>query len=135
MSILVEKGHLVFVPKEWKGIKNIPDLELKWKDDLPTRMKPAARSIKTALWTAAEKEVNRFKTYLWAESRSPIASPIVIAPKATAPFIRICGDYVVINKHIENGHYPIPNVQHELRKIINFSVYIDVDMSNSFHQM
>jgi len=113
LEVLKTKGHLVFVPKVWEGIKNIEDLELKWKDDLPERMKPAARPINTALWDPAEKEVNRFKTYLWTETRSPIASPIVIAPKSTAPFIRICGDYVVINKYIENGHYPIPNVQHE----------------------
>ncbi len=30
---------------------------------------------------------------------------------------------------------PIPNVQHELQKIVNYPVYIDVDMSNSFHQI
>jgi hypothetical protein len=64
------------------------------------------------------------------QTRSPIAPPIVIAAKATAPFIRKCEDYVAINKYIENGHYPIPNVQRELQKIVN---YLDVDMFNSFH--
>ncbi len=76
-------------------------------------------SYQYQLWTAAETEVNRFKTYLWVDTRSPIASPIFIAAKATASFIRICGDYVAINKYMKNGHYPIPNVQHELQKIIN----------------
>jgi len=114
LHLLKTKGKLVFVPVKWDGIKKIPLLELKWKEDtLPARMKPAARPINKALWGPAEKEVKRFQTYLWTPSRSPIASPIVIAPKATSPFIRICGDYVQINKCIENGHYPIPNVPHE----------------------
>jgi hypothetical protein len=30
LDILKKKGHLVFVPKVWEGIKNVPDLELKW---------------------------------------------------------------------------------------------------------
>lgn len=135
MELLKDKGHLVFVPKTWEGIKGIPPLELRWKDNLPDRMKPATRPVNTTLWGPAEKEVERFKSYLWTESRSPIASPIVIAAKATKPFFRICGDYVEINKYIENGHYPIPNVQHELQKITNFPMYIDVDMTNSFHQI
>jgi hypothetical protein len=50
LNILKKKGHLVFVPKVWEGIKNVPDLELKWKDNLPERMKPAVRPINTALW-------------------------------------------------------------------------------------
>ncbi len=49
MKLLKDKGHLVFVPKTWNGIRNIPELELKWKPELPERMKPATRPINTSL--------------------------------------------------------------------------------------
>ncbi len=61
--ILKKKEHLVFVPKVWEGIKNVLDVELKWKENLPNRIKPKARLIDTALWNKAEKEFNRFKTF------------------------------------------------------------------------
>jgi hypothetical protein len=35
----------------------------------------------------------RMRTYFYVPSNSPIASPLVVAPKAAAPFIRHCGDY------------------------------------------
>ena len=61
--------------------------------------------------------------------------PLVVASKATAPFIRCCGDYVEYNKGIETIHYPIPNVLNELNKIKNFKLFGDVDMVTAFHQM
>ena len=76
-----------------------------------------------------------WKTYFYVESFSPIASPLVIAPKATKPFIRFCGDYVQINKYIKFYSYPIPHVRHEIDKIQGFKVYADLDLTNSFHQL
>ena len=35
----------------------------------------------------------RREEYLYVKTHSPIACPLVVAPKATAPFIRLCGDY------------------------------------------
>ena len=72
---------------------------------------------------------------MYRESTSPIASPLVIAPKATKPFIRFCGDYRSINSYIHIGHYKIPIVREELPKISQFSIFVDLDMSNSFHQL
>jgi hypothetical protein len=74
------------------------------------------------------------KTYFYEESQSPIASPLVIAPKAIYPFIRLCGNYTWPNQFIKRPHFPIPNVQYELHKIQNFKYYFDLDMANSFHQ-
>ena len=62
------------------------------------------------LYDNAKKEFQRLMIYMYEPSDSPIASCLVIAPKATAPFIRFCGDYVEINKYIVIGQYPIPNV-------------------------
>jgi hypothetical protein len=66
---------------------------------------------------------------------SPVASPLVIAPKATPPYIRFCGDYVAVNKFIITHHGYIPNVEHEIQKIKGFTIFIDLDMANAFHQL
>jgi hypothetical protein len=58
-----------------------------------------------------------------------------MTPKATYPFIRFCGDYVTINRYIATGHCVIPNVRHELEKIINYRIYLDIDLTNAFHQI
>ena len=124
-----------FVPKNWIGINGIPPLKLKWRDTLPKRMKPRARPINPKLWECSEKEFRRLCGYFYEASRSPWASCLVVAPKATPPYIRFCGDYVEVNKHMEVGNYTIPNVRHELDKIINFPIYLDIDLTNAFHQI
>ena len=125
----------VFVPTDWTGIKGIEPLRVKWRDTLPLRMKPKARPINPKLWECSEKEFRRLCGYFYEPSRSPWASCLVVAPKATPPYIRFCGDYVQMNKHMEVGNYTIPNVRHELAKIINFPMYLDIDLTNAFHQI
>ena len=135
VDLLIKKGHKVFVPQKWEGINGVPPLELRWKNTIPESMKPRARPINPRLFEHAKKEFDRLCEYLYVPSRGPHASCLVIAPKATKPFIRFCGDYVEMNKHQETGHYPIPNVQHELEKIRRFNIFLDIDMTNSFHQI
>ena len=36
---------------------------------------------------------------------------------------------------MEVGNYTIPNVKHELAKIIDFPLYMDIDLTNAFHQI
>jgi hypothetical protein len=60
---------------------------------------------------------------------------MVIAPKATNPFIRICGDYRVMNEWMEGCHHPIPNVQLMLHKLKTARYFIDLDLTNAFHQI
>ena len=87
----------------------------------------------------ARKEFDRLVQYFYETDRdictSRICSPLVIAPKATAPFIRFCGDYRRINEYISIPHHPIPVVVHELAKAAKFKVFVDLDMTNSFHQI
>ena len=135
LNLLMSKGLKVFVPEEWTGIKGVVPLDLKTRDTLPHRMKPRARPINPRLWEAAEKEFFRLRGYMYSESRSPWASCLVVAPKATKPFIRFCGDYVEINKHIEISHFTIPTVKHEIEKVAKFKIYLDIDMTNAFHQL
>jgi hypothetical protein len=89
--LLSEKCKAVFVPEVWQGIKGIDDLKLQTKDSLPSSIMPPARPVNKRVFEPAQKEFERMLTYLYTKSESPWASPLVIAPKATKPFIRICG--------------------------------------------
>ena len=81
----------VFVPKEWTGIKDLVPLELQLKPDMPAVHKCHARTINPKILEPTRKVMERMRTYMYDDSDSPIAVPLVVAPKATAPFIRICG--------------------------------------------
>lgn len=135
VSLLETKGAQVFIPSNWDGINGLPPLELNWCDNLPTTLKPKARPINPRLYEHAKLEFDRLLSYFYTPSTSPIASCLVIAPKATPPFIRFCGDYVTVNKYILTQHFQIPHVQLSLEKIVRFRVFVDLDMTNSFHQI
>ena len=124
----------VFVPSTWDGIK-IEPVTMQINGQLPPRMFTRARPLRSELYECAKKEFERLRSYFYEESESPIASPLVIAPKATAPFIRFCGDYRKVNEFIAVPQQPIPIVQHELVKAAKFRYYVDLDMANSFHQI
>lgn len=125
-----------FIPTNWEGIKKIPPLEFKFKPTLPERLKFKARPVNPKLFPQVEAEVTRLvATGYFKPSRSPIACCMVVAPKATAPFIRLCVDYRPVNIHIEVGHFPIPHVQRSLEKIAKFKVFLDLDLVNAFHQV
>jgi hypothetical protein len=98
-------------------------------------MKPPARPVNPRLFAHSEKEYHRLYQYMYRDSTSPIASPLVIAPKANKPFIRFCGDYRQVKMYKYIGHYKIPIVKEELPKISKYKVFVDLDMSNSFHQL
>ena len=135
INLLQTKGRKVFIPDNWDGIQGIEPLQIQFSPDLPDRLKPKARPINPRLWECAEKEFKRLCGYFYEESRSPHASCLVLAPKATKPFIRFCGDYGIINKYIPTGHYYIPHIRYELDRIMGYSVYIDIDLTNAFHQI
>ena len=135
LNLLETKGLDVFVPTTWEGITGLGKLSLEFSSNLPPRLKPKARNINPRMWEDAEREFTRMRGYFYEESRSPWSSCLVIAPKATKPFIRICGDNVQMNKYIATGHYYIPTVRHELDKIINYPLYLDIDLTNAFHQL
>lgn len=134
-ELLLTVGKDVFVPSNWEGIRNIPPLEFNWSADMPKLIKPKARSVNPKLYEPAKREFERLKGYFYRPSDSPIASCIVLAPKATPPYIRFCGDYVGVNRYVERGHFPIPVVKQELGKIIRFPIYLDLDLTNAYHQL
>ncbi len=123
------------VPDNWRGIQHIEPLHIDTLSTLPLSLKPKARSVNPALYANAKLEFDRLKGYFYIDSVSPYASCLVIAPKKTPPYIRICGDYRVINQHIRSTHAPIPNVLNEIMRIAKYRVFADLDMTNSFHQI
>lgn len=123
-----------FVPDSWTGIKGIEPIELDFLPSLPDEMKPPTRIINPNMLASAKKEFYRMSGYMLTYSDSPRASPLVTAPKATEPFVRLCGDYKRVNVHIPTGKYPIPHVQTSIFKARSFSWYVDIDWANSFHQ-
>jgi hypothetical protein len=133
LDFLSRVGVDVFVPQTWDGIKGIEPIELNFDPEMPQRIKPPQRRIPAAIFEVTRKEFERMCRYFYRPSKSPISSPIVVAPKSTPPFIRICGDYKVVNRFLRAFHFPIPNVVHELHKAARFIIYVDLDMRNAFH--
>jgi len=123
-----------FVPKEWTGIRGFPPLDLQVKNDFPPMHKVRSRPINPRLYDHAKVEYERLTKYMYKPSVSPWASPLVIAPKATKPFIRFCGDYRWLNPYVIMPQAYIPRVQYEVEKAMGFRVFLDIDMTNSFHQ-
>ena len=129
-----ELAYDVFVPRTWKGIDMVP-YHLNVKPGLPDYLRARARPVREALFQDAKTEFDRMRTYFYEPSTSSIACPLVIAPKATAPFIRLCGDYRPINPFISIPQEPIPHVQQSLSKAAGWKIFVDLDMTNSFHQI
>jgi hypothetical protein len=134
---MLEEGVKVFtnIDMNWDGIQGIPLFELDWEEGTPLILKPKCRPISANILEVAEKEFIRLRDYLLKTSNSPVCSNIVVASKATYPFVRICGDYVAINKYIRHGHYSIPLIRSQLDRIQTYSLYADIDFKNAFHQV
>ena len=88
--LLCKKYLKVWIPDNWEGIKGIPPLELRWIESalVGVRNVPKPRPINPRLFENASKEFERLRRYHYVPSTSPIASPLVIASKATSPYIR-----------------------------------------------
>ena len=123
----------VFVPSNWQGI-SVPPIEFQWREDMPDIHRGKARPINPKRAEIVKKEFDRLCLYHLIKHNSSIVSPITDADKATAPFVRICGDYRWINTQILLDHEHIPLVRHELEKFSGYKYFIDLDMVNSFHQ-
>ena len=102
--------------KEWTGIQGFPPLDLQVKEDFPPFHKVRSRPINPRLYEHAKKEFDRLTRYMYRHSTSPWASPLVIAPKATKPFIRFCGDYRWLNAYVLKTQAYIHRVQYEVEK-------------------
>ena len=108
---------------------------MQFKPDMPAVHKYHARTINTKIFKPTKKGMERMCTYMYDDSDSPIAVLLVVAPKATAPFICICGDYVWTNKFIVSGCYFIPHIQHKLERAAGFKFFHEMNLTNTFYQV
>ena len=131
---LMRKYRDCFVKREWKGL-NLPEILIKFKDTLPSRLKPYTPRIPQQLLGHSEKEFKRMLEYFYVKCDSPWASPLTVAPKATEPFIRLCVNLRKINSYVDFGHFPIPNVKGTLESLLPYKFFCDIDLKSSFHQI
>ena len=135
IELLKTKGKQVFIPTSWTGI-DAPEIELDISPDIPRDFRTARRNVNPKMYDNAKLEFDRLSQYFYTKSTSPWAHPLVIAPKATKPFIRFCGSYdLFANKFILPYHYPIPHVPDMIKKAQGFKYFIDLDLQNAFHQV
>ena len=113
-ELMMTKGLKCFVHSDWTGINGLKPYEIKMKPGFPDSLRPKARPINPKLYEHAYKEFQRLQTYFYEPSDSPVASPLVIAPKNTAPCIRFCVDLSKVNQYIEIANHPIPILYHEI---------------------
>ena len=74
-------------------------------------------------------------THFYEWSRSRHLHPLVVAPKAQPPGLRMAGDYSPgANKWMKRVEVYIPNVQHTLELLANGVVYCNCDIIASYHQ-
>ena len=125
----------VFCPKEWKGIKGIQPIKIKFKDGFPSSMKVKARPINPKLFNHVKSEITRLLGYMYVKDTSQWASPLVVAAKATPPYIRLCGDYRKINEWIELLQVYVPDIMKEILKAAEYKFKMDMDATNAFHQL
>jgi hypothetical protein len=104
------KARRVYTPHNWDGI-NLPELHLTFHESLPDHHTVKARTIPYTMQDSVSKELTRLRHYHLLDSQSPYASALVVAAKATSPFVRMCGDYRWINQYILIQHEWIPNVR------------------------
>ena len=133
MEYMIDKAVTTFVPHNWEGIRCTP-VDFLWKPDMPTVHSSKHRPINPHRFDLVQTEFKRLCKYHLTDCRSPITSPITDADKAGPPYVRLCGDYRWINTQILHENAYIPNVKNELIKLAIHKVFIDLDMTNSFHQ-
>ena len=132
-----------FLPTSWDGFKNVrqcgansnDEFELDWSEDFPSSLDSKVRPIPPRLAEVVKTEFDRLHGYFWADSDSPVCCPLTIAPKATVPFIRVAADLRHVNPYIHTPKEYIPNVKTEVMKMQRFTVFADLDHTNSFHQI
>jgi len=67
-------------------------------------------------------------------SKSPWASPLVMAPKGTDDW-RPCGDFKALNKVTTPDRYPVPHLQSFTMTLKGNTIFSKIDLVKAFHQI
>ena len=110
--------------------------ELQLKEDAkPIFMK--ARPLPFTQRNACKEELDRLvkANVLEKIDYSDWAVPIVVVAKPQANKVRICGDFVQVNKRCDTQQYPIPHVDDLLCKMQGGKIFSTLDMSDAYLQI
>lgn len=138
----------VFVAPDWTGIKH-PETGETWVINIEWHAVPKASKakpirVRPSQLEPSHKELLRMLGLgFLLEAHGPIASPLLVVPKATDPFIRLVSHYAWLTTYLSVPKYPLPHVRDSLNFIKagygddrgGFKVFFDLDMTNSFHQI
>jgi transposase InsO family protein len=137
----------VFVPRDWTGLTHADGTPwvhtIAWKSIPPSRYVKSL-SVRPAHLPVAKKEFDHLTNIgYWVKSSSDVVSPMLVAPKATDPFIRLVTNYAWLRPYMAIPQYPIPRVKEELERIKAgdpvtgrpFTCFVDADMCASYHQL
>ena len=139
--IMSDRCKRVFCPEEWTGMKNVEPIKLQFTDEWEEiknkgmRPKGSKAFVNQHMREAYEKEFQRMKKYMYRDSKSSTSSRMLVADKATPPYVRICGDYRDVNKYIKIPQHYIPNIRHEIEKARGFKYYGNIDLANGYHNL
>jgi len=133
LQFMHDEGIIVFtnLRQNWDGIQGIDPVHVEFTGSLPARLKPATRKIPRS----SQKQIDRLLTCFLAPSTSPVASNITVASKATPLYVRICGNFRIINKYIITNHGPLPDVRLNIDRISDYTIFADIDLKNGFPQL
>jgi hypothetical protein len=130
-----------FCPKDWTGMINIDPIDLKfipeWEIVKAKGIGPKGSKafVNEKMKDSYHKEFQRMKNYMYEKSNSSTASRILVADKATPPFVRICGDYRTVNKYVMLPQVTIPNIRNEIYRARKYKYFINLDLANGFHNL
>jgi len=132
-----EEGIIVFtnLKQNWDGIQGVDPVHVEFTEFLPARLKPPTRKIPLSILDVAKREFDRLRTYFLIPSTSPVASNITVASKATPPYVRICGDFWIVNKYIKTNHGPLPDVRLNIDRMLPSRQQSDFDFTSSLHSV
>eukprot|EP01032_Pedospumella_encystans_P029575 gene29575-33395_t len=132
--LLRTKGQQACVPTDWTGIRGVEPLKIEFTPDLPLQLRTAVRRVNPKILDRAKGELDRLMTHFFKPSKSRYSVGLVIAPNATSPFVRFCGDYTRLNKFMVKYTTEIPHVMYEVMRIADNTIYVEVDLMTAFHQ-
>jgi hypothetical protein len=67
------------------------------------------------------------------KSKSPAAAPILFVPKAHSRGLRLCVDYIGINKITIANRYPLPFMSELQDRVIGSRMLTKIDLKNGYH--
>ena len=137
-ELFMKKFRRTYVTLQWEGIKNkdgSPRIFILPWISVPPDCKVKSRQINPRLIAFAFEEYSHLlEQGFFVICSTTHGYPLVIAPKATLPFIRLCGDYRLTKAYLYVPQEPIKPAKYSLEKVQGSKLFADIDMKNAFHQ-